>query len=142
MVYANTKSLFAGLIVAASLVAGGCACNTKCDSKDACCEPGAACCKEGECKDGTECKDKPADPTPAAQSAAPTPAAPAAAPAQASSAPINKICPIGEHDADGTITVVYQGKVIAMCCVDCKEEFERRSDADKAELYAKAVASK
>jgi len=107
----------------------GCACKDKCDTSEACCEGKADCCKNGgDCKDGSK-----------AQPAA-TPA-PAAAPAAQSAAPVNKICPIGGHDADQTLTASYQGKTIAFCCDDCKQEFLGMNDQGKAALLAKATGN-
>ena len=55
---------------------------------------------------------------------------------------LNKICPIGEHDADGTINASYNGKTVAFCCNDCKEAFASKTDAEKTEIIAKAYAGK
>lgn len=100
----------------------GCASSGKCDGSGACCEgEGAACCKEGgECKDAEKAKH--------------------AEPAAQSSAPINKECPIGGHDVDPNLTVAYQGKTIAFCCDDCKQEFLGMDEKGKSEILAKASA--
>lgn len=123
----------------------GCACN-KSGSSDACCGGGGDdCCKNGgdckdDCKSGGACKDgdksqHQAEPAPAPQ------VAPATAPAAQSTAPINKLCPIGEHAIDPTLTVAYQGKTIAFCCEDCRKEFQGMDDSGKAGILAKASAN-
>lgn len=112
----------AGAFILAGSVAtfAGCQYN-KCASKDDCC---GSCSTAGECKekcgDKAECKDGAKDKKQA----------------------LNKICPIGEHEADGTITASYQGKTVAFCCNDCKEAFAGKTDAEKAEIIAKAYAAK
>lgn len=92
--------------------------NNKCADKDGCC---GSCSTAGECtekcSDKAECKD-------------------------GKKQAMNKICPIGEHDADGTITASHNGKTVAFCCNDCKEAFASKSDAEKAEIVAKAYAAK
>jgi len=121
----------------------GCACKDKCETSEACCEGGADCCKnggecKGDCKSDGACKDA----GKAQPEAAPaTQVAPAAAPASQSSAPINKLCPIGEHAVDPTLTVAYQGKTIAFCCEDCRKEFQGMDDSGKARILAKASAN-
>ncbi len=118
------------LSIALAAIATGCACNNKCDSSAACCDGKSDCCKTGgESKDGQKTETAPAA-SPAPAAAAPTPQA---------SAPVNKICPIGGHDANPTLTASYQGKTIAFCCDDCKQEFMGMNDEGKAELLAKAT---
>jgi len=121
----------------------GCACSDKCKTSEACCDGGADCCKNGgdckdDCQSGGACKDeKKAQPE-----AAPAPQmAPAAAPAAQSSAPVNKMCPIGGHDVNPKLTASYQGKTIAFCCDSCVEEFAGMDDSGKAALLAKASAN-
>lgn len=118
----------------------GCACKDKCETSEACCDGGGDCCKNGgDCKD--DCKSDgakshhEAEPAPAPQ------VAPAAAPAAQSSAPINKLCPIGEHAIDPTLTVAYQGKTIGFCCEDCRKEFQGMNESGKAGILAKASAN-
>ena len=93
--------------------------NNKCSTSGDCC---GSCSTAGECKEkcGTngECKDG------------------------EKKQALNKICPIGDHDADGTITASHDGKTVAFCCNDCKEAFAGKTDAQKAEVSAKAYAAK
>ncbi|MBS0187264.1 MAG: hypothetical protein JSS51_04295 [Planctomycetes bacterium] len=110
--------------LAAGLAAfgSGCASSQKCDSTASCSGDCSDCkgdCK-GDCKDAGACKDG------AKASAA---------------APVNKICPLGGHDADPKITASYQGKTIAFCCDDCKQEFLGKDDSGKAAILAKATAN-
>jgi len=110
----------------------GCACKDKCDESESCCEGKGDCCKNGgDCKDGDHHKTAEPATAPAAT----------AAPAAQSSAPVNKICPIGGHDANPTLTASYQGKTIAFCCDDCKQEFLGMNDQGKAALLAKATGN-
>lgn len=107
------------LALAVGAVGVGCASKEKCGD-DARCEEKADCCKKGgDCKDGH---------------------AATAAPAS-SAAPVNKMCPIGGHDANPNLTASYQGKSIAFCCDDCKQEFLGMDDAGKASLLAKATGN-
>jgi YHS domain-containing protein len=49
---------------------------------------------------------------------------------QPANKPINKFCPIEpDNEIDPKITVVYQGKVIGLCCNDCIREFNRDPEA-------------
>lgn len=110
----------------------GCASKDKCETSEACCDGGQDCCKNGgECKDDCkgegDCKD-----------GAKTQPAPAAAPS--AQAPVNTICPIGEHDANPNLTAPYQGKSIAFCCDDCKQQFLAMDASGQAALFAKASA--
>lgn len=108
------------LTLAAGAFNAGCANSEKCESTDACCEEKADCCKKGgDCKDDATASGAPA----------------------ASSAPVNKMCPIGGHDANPNLTASYQGKSIAFCCDDCKQEFLGMDDAGKASLLAKATGN-
>lgn len=114
----------------------GCACKDKCENSEACCDGGADCCKNGgACKSDGACKDG----AKAQPGAAPAPAA--AAPAAQSTAPINKLCPIGEHAIDPTLTVAYKGKTIGFCCEDCRKEFQGMDESGKAGILAKASAN-
>lgn len=112
------------LCVTIATLFAGCASSEKCDTSSGCCDSTSECCEAdgakkeaGCCKDGTMAE--------AAQSAA----------------PVNKVCPIGEHDADPKVTAAYQGKTIAFCCDDCKQEFLAKDDAGKAAILAKATGN-
>lgn len=112
------------ICLALGAFSSGCANSQKCDDGDGCCEGGGACCKEGgECKEGEKAK-------PAASGAA----------TQQSAAPVNTVCPIGGHDVNPAMTVSYQGKTIAFCCDDCKQEFLGMNDKGKSDILAKAMA--
>ncbi|MBX3390634.1 MAG: hypothetical protein KF691_14400 [Phycisphaeraceae bacterium] len=114
-------ALLLSISLALSAVVTGCTCNEKCDDGDECCEGEGACCKGGgECKEGDKAK-------------------PVAGGNQQSSAPVNTTCPIGGHDADPNLTASYQGKTIAFCCDDCKQEFLGMNDKGKSEILAKAT---
>jgi hypothetical protein len=50
---------------------------------------------------------------------------------------INTVCPIMQSDAaDGSVTVTYKGKVIALCCPGCKPKFDRLDEAGKDKILA------
>ncbi len=42
----------------------------------------------------------------------------------AQAAPINKTCPVGSRPARMDITVMHEGKEVALCCNKCKAKFE------------------
>lgn len=50
---------------------------------------------------------------------------PVAAAKPAAAKPVNAKCPVSGKDIDPTKTVVFEGKVIAFCCDDCKAKFEK-----------------
>ncbi|MBX3380260.1 MAG: hypothetical protein KF805_09190 [Phycisphaeraceae bacterium] len=117
------------LFLALGGLVAGCATSGKCDDSANCCGGKSECCEsDGNCKDGDAHK-------------AENKATPAAAPAAQSAAPVNKTCPIGGHDADPAQTVSYQGKTIAFCCDDCKQEFLGMSDQGKSDILAKATGN-
>jgi YHS domain-containing protein len=43
----------------------------------------------------------------------------------AAAMPINTVCPVSGKIVDASKTVVYEGRVVAFCCDDCKAEFEK-----------------
>ena len=47
------------------------------------------------------------------------------APPAVTSAPVNKACPVSGEPAKAGKTVVYEGRVIAFCCDDCKAKFQQ-----------------
>jgi YHS domain-containing protein len=51
--------------------------------------------------------------------------APASAAAGPGPIPINTVCPVSSKLADRTKTTVYEGKLVAFCCDDCKASFEK-----------------
>ena len=51
--------------------------------------------------------------------------APASAAAGPGPIPINTICPVSSKLADRTKITVYEGKLVAFCCDDCKASFEK-----------------
>ncbi len=131
MTYAKTLLTAATLALLAGGFSAGCANNKGGDA--CCCSGDKAECKENDC-DGKDCKDADCKDKDTNKPSA------AAAGASQASAPINKICPIGGHDVDATQTVSYQGKTIAFCCADCKQEFAAKDEAGKAAILATASA--
>jgi YHS domain-containing protein len=47
------------------------------------------------------------------------------APASAAAKPINSKCPVSGKDIDPAKTAVYEGKLVAFCCDQCKARFEK-----------------
>lgn len=39
--------------------------------------------------------------------------------------PINELCPVSDKAVDPTKTSVYEGKLVAFCCADCKAAFDK-----------------
>lgn len=115
---AALKAASAFILAGSIATFAGCQ-NNKCADKDDCC---GSCKSEADCKE--KCGDKGCSKDGEKKQA------------------LNKICPIGEHEADGTITASYNGKTVAFCCNDCKEAFATKTDAQKAEIIAKAYAAK
>jgi YHS domain-containing protein/uncharacterized membrane protein len=56
-----------------------------------------------------------------------------AAASSTNAAPINTVCPISGKPIDPSKTVLYQGKLLAFCCDDCKAKFQ----ADPKPVLAK-----
>lgn len=54
--------------------------------------------------------------------------------------PINTKCPISDEDINPAKTVVYEGKVIAFCCDNCKAKFEKDPKPFLAKLGLTAKA--
>ncbi len=42
--------------------------------------------------------------------------------------PINTICPVTDEEVDGDITVVYEGKTVALCCKSCLKKFNKNPE--------------
>jgi uncharacterized membrane protein len=57
------------------------------------------------------------------------------------SAPINAQCPVSGKPVDPGKTVLHDGKVIAFCCDDCKEKFQRDPKALLSKLNVPAAAT-
>lgn len=127
LLLAGSISFFAGCQYNRCADKGDCcgSCSSAAECKEKCADKGKCC---GSCSSPAECKEKCGDKA----------ACKDGAKAQA----LNKICPIGEHEADGTITASHNGKTVSFCCNDCKEAFAGKTDAEKAELVAKAYAAK
>jgi YHS domain-containing protein/uncharacterized membrane protein len=53
--------------------------------------------------------------------------------------PINTVCPVSSKPADRTRTAVYEGKIVAFCCDDCKANFlkDPKPHLARLELFAK-----
>ena len=57
---------------------------------------------------------------------------------KADAKPLNAKCPVQNDDIDAKVTVTYKGQVIAFCCDDCKEKFQK----DPAKYVAKVPGFK
>jgi len=46
-----------------------------------------------------------------------------------STQPVNKFCAVMQkHEADASVTTVYEGQTIAFCCSECIETFKKDPD--------------
>ncbi len=51
--------------------------------------------------------------------------------------PINTICPIGKHEVYASAPrAAHKGQVIAFCCVDCLETWNKMNEAQRDALVA------
>jgi YHS domain-containing protein len=60
---------------------------------------------------------------------------------QTAGKPVNTMCPIGGHDANAQLTRTYKGTTVAFCCEGCTDEFDKGTDAFKADIVAKAAGA-
>ncbi len=57
-----------------------------------------------------------------------------AAASVAAAKPANTVCPVSGQPVDPAQTVVYEGRVVAFCCGDCKAKFQQNPKAFLAKL--------
>lgn len=61
----------------------------------------------------------------------------------AAATPVNKVCPVGGHSAEGTgVTTSFQGQTVGFCCESCKDEWSKMSDANRSAKLKEAMAAK
>ncbi len=61
--------------------------------------------------------------------------------ANTNTAPVNTACPISGKPVDGAKTVVYEGRLVAFCCDDCRAKFVRDPKPFLASLIPPTPAS-
>lgn len=65
--------------------------------------------------------------------------------AEESASPVvlaNAVCPIMGGEAQGDVTVEWDGKNVGFCCAPCIEKWEKLSDEEKGSKLAEAAAGK
>lgn len=62
----------------------------------------------------------------------------AEAPAAGAMTMANTKCPYSGEPINPKVTSTYNGKQVGFCCAGCKGKFDKATDAQKAEMMAKA----
>jgi YHS domain-containing protein len=56
--------------------------------------------------------------------------------------PVNTVCPVSGKPVNPEKTIVYEGKVVAFCCDDCKASFQKDPKPFLSKLPSVAEAAK
>jgi YHS domain-containing protein len=57
-----------------------------------------------------------------------------APPAVAGLAPVNTVCPVSGEPANAKYSILFEGRVIAFCCLNCPKEFWADPETYRAKL--------